>query len=272
MNRIPIPARTIPLTLAALGLISSFFSRSARADDVVILPDSRHELFETYGLYFDQQSALVYRSGGNIWGAIGGALPFLEAPSLPFQPQMFISATVNAGFSYNDNHTTLLTQTFDARTALGVDLAFTREFRATVGWMHQSGHIADNVPYPELIGPNLGNEVVFFRLIRDLGDHFRLGGTVKPIVSSDPGMKVFAADQFAEWFPGGGAASQHRFSPYLSAGLEQYGRNQIDLVYHLQIGAMIGNHCVPAGALSTNSVGAGSSPGRSPPSAATSRQ
>lgn len=233
----------LPQSLVTLAtLVVPLLATTTARGELILIPESRHEQFLTYGLFIDQQSMLVMRDAGNFWGAVAGSLPLLEERDWAFRPQLLANASVNANFRSNDTHTTLLTQTFDARAGLELDLSFTESFRGAIGWTHQSGHISDNVPYPQLIGPNLGNELIWIRLIRDFDTRFRIGGTLRPIVGSDPAMKTFGADQFAEWFPWGQRSSPHSLSPYLAAGVEEYGRDYVQAAFHAQIGAVVGNH------------------------------
>ena len=67
---------------------------------------------------------------------------------------------------------------------------------------------------------------------------------IRPTVGSDPGMVAFGAEQFVEWFPYG-ESGPHSFSPYLSAGTEEWGRHAIRLTSHVQVGFSAGNHFSP---------------------------
>ena len=66
-----------------------------------------------------------------------------------------------------------------------------------------------------------------------------------PIFVSDPPMKVFDANQFAEWFPFGQSTDTRRGTPFLAAGLEEYGPNDVELTFHAQAGVFFGEHMGP---------------------------
>ena len=228
-----------------IGLVSL----NARAE-LTVLPDSRHQLFQTFGLFIDEQSSLIYLSGGRAWGGLGGTLGLLGIDSLPFHPQLIAHGSSQAAFRFNQRVDTLLTETVDARVGLALDLELGDELRASLKWTHYSGHISDNVPDPELIGSNLGDESLGIRIVKDCKGHARMGGTLRPFVGSEPGLKAFAADQFIEWWWGGtngdGKADEtllaHHFTPYLAAGLEEYGREKVELSEHIQGGFFVGSH------------------------------
>jgi len=55
-------------------------------------------------------------------------------------------------------------------------------------------------------------------------------------------MKFFAAEQFAEWFPFHAGKTPTDPTPYLAAGLEEYGQQNIEASFHLQAGVYLGNH------------------------------
>ena len=209
---------------------------------LVILPESRDLQYRTYGLFFDQQSTLVYRNGGHALGAIGGTIAVLEAPEWRWNPQLVANGSANAAFTLNSRGDTLLTETVDARVGLALDLRFDQSFRGTIIWTHQSGHISDNVPDTDLIGSNLGNEVITLRVIRDIDREWRLGGGLRPTVGSDPGMKVFGAEEFAEWFPWKADPNPHHFSPFVAVGFEEFGRQDIGLTFNAQAGWAAGDH------------------------------
>lgn len=213
----------------------------ARAEWVV-LPESKHQLFETFGLYIDEQSMILLRDSGRAWAAIGGSLGLLGNEELPLKPQLVIHGSANAAFQINQRGDTLLTQTVDARLGLAIDLQFDESFRGNVTWTHQSGHVADNVPDLDLFGSNLGNEIIDFRVVKDLQSKIRVGGGIRPTVGSDPGMIVFGEEQFVEYFPFEEGANPHEFKPYIACGFEEYGRGTIQFSSNFQIGYAAGSH------------------------------
>jgi hypothetical protein len=87
----------------------------------------------------------------------------------------------------------------------------------------------------------LGDETIPIRFVYDWGDRARLGATFKPYVGSEPSMKFFAADQFAEWFPWG-ANDSSRATPYIALGFEEYGPHHLDFLLNVQVGIYFGSH------------------------------
>lgn len=207
-----------------------------------VLPDSRHQQYQTYGLFFDQQSLLAFRQEGRAWGALAGSIAALELTDWKWNPQLVIHGSANASFKINGKGDTLLTETIDARVGLAVDLKFESDFRGSIIWTHYSGHVSDNVADLDLFGSNLGNEVLDLRLIKDIDTSYRFGLGIRPTLGSDPGMIAFGAEQFFEWFPTGEAADPHHFAPYFATGFEEYGRHAIRFTWHAQIGIAAGNH------------------------------
>lgn len=224
--------------------LSLLIASSAQAE-FVFLPDNHHQQFQSYGLFFEQQSTLVLRQEGRAWGAIAATLALFEEDQWIFKPQLVLHGSANASFKFNSHGDMLLTETIDARVGLSLDLQFSESWRGFIMWTHQSGHISDNVPDPDLIGSNLGNEVIDFRVIHDIDQSFRLGGGIRPVVGSDPGMIAFGAEQFAEWFPWGAQPNPRKLSPYIATGFEEYGRRAIQLTFNAQIGLATGSHFLP---------------------------
>jgi hypothetical protein len=214
----------------------------ARAD-LSVLPESRDQQYRTFGLFIDNQSsALFMPSGNNVWLALGEEFALFENKSWYGDPQLVVTASINAGDRLNSSGNTILMETVDIRFGLSYEFSFSDKSRMFVGWEHQSGHTSDDVQDPDIIHPNLGNEELFVRYIHDIEDKVRLGGTLKPYVGSDPGIQRYASDEFVEWFPWGTAQSFEKFTPFIAGSMEQYGADYIHNTYHVQAGAYIGNH------------------------------
>ena len=213
--------------------------------DVIFLPESRHQQYRTYGLFIDQQSSVLFRNSGKAWGSLGGAIGIAEFTGIDFKPQLTLHGSANTGFSINSKGDTLLTETIDARIGLSADFEFTSEWRGTLIWTHQSGHISDNVPDLDLIGSNLGNEILTFRFIRDIDQRWRLGAGLRTVVSSDPGMQGLGGEQFIEWFPNQFSENSHNLNPFIALGTEEYGRSHVELSFNAQVGLAAGNHFLP---------------------------
>ncbi|MBI3542781.1 MAG: hypothetical protein HY075_05840 [Deltaproteobacteria bacterium] len=228
-------------TLVAALLLAAL-PAAAHAFETELLPDSRHQLFQPYSFFTDPQTTLLWRTPRKGWGEVGGTFAALEVTDWAWRPQLIIQGSASAAYRFNDKYDTLLTETIDARVGLAVDLAIAPDSRLEVSWTHWSGHVTDNVPDVSLLGSNSGDELIAFRLTHDIGERWRVGGTLKPIVGSEPGMKFFAADQFVEWFPWGQAADYQHASPYVSLGFEELGVDHLMFTYHLQLGLLFGNH------------------------------
>lgn len=211
----------------------------------VLLPESLHQQFHTFALFIDQQSVLLGRDGRRGWGSVAANLALYGSEDSDSRPQIVLSASANTGFGIKKHFEALLTQTIDARLGLAYNWASSAELRWSAGWQHQSGHISDDVPNPDLIGSNLGNELIYLRVIRDIENQWRVGGTLKPFLGSEPRMQRFAADQFVEWFPWGTQENPKKLTPYLALALEQYGLKKIEWSGTVQVGAYVGNHLKP---------------------------
>lgn len=217
-----------------------------------LLPESRDEQFRTFGLFIDNQTSFLYMptvnnmdNNSNIWLALGGSFALAELHDWYGSPQLLVYASVNAGDRLKAGGTTILMETIDIRAGLSYEMSFSDKSRLAVSWMHQSGHTSDDVLDPELVHPNLGNEELLFRFIHDIDERFRVGGTLKPYLGSDPGLVRFASDEFGEWYPWGTASAFGKPTPFIAAGLEQWGPDKVRLTSHVQLGAYIGNHLQP---------------------------
>ena len=230
---------------AALVFLALSMATAARAD-MTLLPESRDQQYRTFGLFIDNQTSLLFiPAGNNVWLALGEEIPLVEMKNWYGSPQLMIYASVNAGDRLNSGGNTILMETIDVRAGLSYEFSFNEYERMSISWMHQSGHTSDDVQNPELVHPNLGNEEILFRYFRDIDDHFRLGGTLKPYVGSDPGIMTWGSDQFAEWYPWGTAANFDKFTPFIAGSMEQYGRYAVNWTFHAQAGVYIGNHLKP---------------------------
>ena len=217
---------------------------SARAN-VIFLPETRNQQYRTYGLFIDQQSGLVFQSSGKAWGALGGAIALAELPDCKFKPQLTLHGSANAAMEINSAGDTLLTETIDARAGLSADFEFNPEWRGSLIWTHQSGHTSDNVPDRDLVGLNLGNEILNFRVIRDIDQQWRLGAGIRTVLSSAPGMLVLGGEQFIEWFPYQFSDNPHHISPFIALSTEEYGRSHEEVSFNAQLGIAAGNHFLP---------------------------
>ncbi len=212
--------------------------------DWEILPESRHQLYQTYSLFFDQQSSLLNTGGAHAWGALGGTLPVYGNNDVESHPQIFFHATANASMKYNSDFK-IGTETIDARVGLGYEMALLPELRFSTGLTHDSAHAADGIDDLTLFEPPVGEEFFFLRGIYDIGNTFRVGATLRPFLRAYPQIETFAADQFAEYFPFGGKDDPHSGSPYVALGFDQWGDTHLTWTTHAQLGVYFGNHFSP---------------------------
>lgn len=232
------------LLLAAALLVLTFTSSAARAD-WELLPKNSHQLYETYGLFIDNQTTLVAYGESRYWGGIGGSFALFGNPDSPAHPQVVIIASVNAAMIMTDTGR-IYSDAIDVRVGAAYEFAINPMMRLSLGAIHYSGHVADGVVDANLldVNDNLGDNMLFARFVYDLGPYARLGGTFIPVIHGGPDMNFFGANEFAEFFPWGGNDDSQKPSPYVAVGLQQGGTSQYGIVntLNVQIGAYFGNH------------------------------
>src|SRR3954465_2788300 len=79
------------------GVLGMVATGRARAD-LIVLPESRHQQYSTYGLFVENQSAMLQRTGGRAWAAIGNNIALFEFPEMKHSPQLVLAASANASF------------------------------------------------------------------------------------------------------------------------------------------------------------------------------
>ncbi len=212
------------------------------------LPETRHELYQTYGLFYDQQSVGLHSGDGHLWASLAGTMALAGDPEAASHPQLVATAAANAGFHYNDEFN-FTANTVDARAGFLFQFAWDESLRFSVGAVHESGHLLDGAPaqdLPDLYHPTVAQEAAVFRVLYDVDKTFRLGATFKPYFHSTPAMAFFAADQFAECFPWGAEDERKTFNPYLALGQDERGpQGHLTYTFHAQLGAYWGNHFSP---------------------------
>ena len=220
---------------------------TAWADGITFFPTPRHQQYQTFGLFDEEQSGIIFASGGNAARAdLGTDVTLLEASSLPFHPQLTVYGSVDTSFLKKSNAIfDFVAETFDAEFGFAIESELTPSMRLSVGLTHISGHAGDGIPDPSLFGPNLGDDELPIRLIYDVNTSFRFGFTFKPLLDWDPHNQWFGADQFVEWMPLGQSPSHIRFNPYIAMGLDEKGNDGVGLTYHVQVGIFAGNHYLP---------------------------
>ncbi len=226
--------------IAALPFLILGPVRSSAA--MKLLPESHHQRYQTYGLFIDNQTTLIYRDGGKAWGALASTVALFGREESGETSQFVLSASVNTAFRLAD---ALSPETADARVDLTWDTSLGEEWLLSAGYSHSSGHVNDDV-LPEdrgLMTLNVGIDSIPIRLIYDGNEFYRPGVTLKPLISvSEPHSKGFQANAFFEWFPWGHSKRLDHATPYLALGLEEYGRDSVQTGFHAQAGAYFGNH------------------------------
>lgn len=211
------------------------------------LPPTRHHQFLNLATLTEEKTGIVMREGGRAWGGIAANVSLVELSEFSFKPQLVLYGIVDVSFRSNTWAFDFLTETFDARFGMAWESVVDESLRFSVGLLHYSGHTADSVLNPELVPPNMGDDVILGRVVYDYGKTLRLGLTLRPAINSDPRKQFFGAEQFVEWFPWGGNESATSPSPFLAAALEEDGPRKIELNYHIQAGVHLGNHFSEAG-------------------------
>lgn len=206
------------------------------------LPASRHQQFQTFALFADENTGFLIRESGKGWGALGGAVALVEMPDWKMAPQLVLFGSVNTGFRDKTSIIDFATETMDARFGLSVEGSVNPHLRFSAGLVHYSGHAVDGILDASLIPPNLGMDQFFLRVIFDYADHWRVGASFKPVLGSDPGTGFFAADQFIECFPFGVAANAIRLTPFIAVALDEGAVNYAGATFHVQLGVYAGGH------------------------------
>jgi hypothetical protein len=228
----------------ALLFVVAVFARPAHAFDVQFIPDSHHQQHQTFALFADvDNTSLLWRDAGRAWGSLGGAMALVGSEDL--QTQLVAFGTATASYRFNPAYAGLLTETIDAKVGLQLEHPLSDTTRISAGWTHFSGHISDDIELKQLIGPNDGDEFLHVRIVHDIPGLMRFGGTLKPIVGSDPTMMAFAADQFFEVYPFGVSQDIRVGTPYVAASVEEYGPHDIQASVNAQIGYSFGEHMGP---------------------------
>lgn len=222
--------------LAFLLLLFSFRAMGR----ITLLPESLHQQFQSFGQFTGESTALVYRSDGRPVLSVGGVFPILEDKTLPGAPQFVAWANIQDVHRFSGDYD--LSETMDARVAFLIEASLKSDFRVSLGLLHYSGHVVDGVNDLDLLPPNLSIDMITLRLVRDIEKILRFALTLKPVFHSDPATKWVAADQCVEWFPFAGSDSVEKPSPFLAFGMDEFGRGQIDVAYHVQMGLSFGNH------------------------------
>jgi hypothetical protein len=84
------------------------------------------------------------------------------------------------------------------------------------------------------------------RVIHDFDTHFRVGGTFKVMLDTDPAGEPLASNQFAEWFPwGADSGLPAGMQPYVALGTSEDGTVGYGFNYGAQLGILFGNHFKP---------------------------
>ena len=225
--------------------LNPLLSKTVHADGWEFMPDSRHNLFENYGLIFDEQCTLVNFENARLWAGMGGSVPVYGNNDLPYHPQFVFHASANSALHYDSNFR-FYSETFDARFGMDIEFAINRQLRASIGVQHNSGHAADGIDANDqqtfLFAAPLGQEFIPMKVFYDLDQSFRFGAAFKPFIRSAPSMEFAQFDEIIEWFTLKGNDDTHHPSPYIALGLEQSGPSSLTTSVNAQLGLYFGNH------------------------------
>lgn len=214
---------------------------------LLFLPATRHQQYQTYALFTEEQISFIFRNQNRAWAAIAGDFALAEAPDWFGKPQVIVNGSVATSFLSKGSLIDFNVETFDARFALLIEMTVAPEWRVQWGVQHNSGHTSDGLKDLALVAPNLGQDQFQVRVLRDFHEHFRVGATFAYLLDKDPETtEPFNLNQFAEYFPlGAETGLPGNAQPYLAVGLEEYGTPQYDFTYHAQVGLLFGKHFQP---------------------------
>ncbi len=220
-------------------LVLFIFTASARADFV---PESTYQRYLSYGLLFDDQSSLFLRGrGGRVLGSLSGTLPIWEPAGTDFHPQLTFTTSIVFAWRLEDH--AFNSETVDSKMKISWNTRLTSEILLSVGYGHTSGHASDDIEDKELLPLNVGIEELYLRVIYIGLEKWRVGGSLQPSIGpTEPTKNFFKANEFLEWFPWGHSQGVKALTPYLAVGVEEWGRDVIEISKHLQVGAYYGNH------------------------------
>jgi hypothetical protein len=230
------------IRITAFLLLAIPLSQAAQVD---VLPETKHQRFLTFGQFFDEKSAFLIRNSTEAQGAFGSSLALAEISDWTLKPQLILTGTVDVSFQTHDYFSGLRVKSFDARFGATIDFNLSEYLIGSFGLLHFSGHLADGTDYTSLTPLDLGHDALFLRLIFDQKTWWRIGGTLRAYVYTNPTIQASAFDQFLELFPLGTDFSTIHPTPYLAFGLEESGVQKLDITYHIQIGVYFGNHLEP---------------------------
>jgi hypothetical protein len=105
---------------------------------------------------------------------------------------------------------------------------------------HLSGHSLEDIQDKSLIATDVGDDSIKLRLVHDIADKWRLGGSLIYILGTVNSMKKLGAEQFLDWMPQG--ESELQATPFISFGLEENGVDKYILSKNIQLGYYWGKH------------------------------
>ena len=224
----------------SFGLLAISFARA----EVEIIPESRHKLYQSYGLFNDEQTTALWRGSARLWGSLGVDVPLVGIPDSPMHPQIVVITSLSASMRVG-SAIRIYSETFDLHVGGAYEFELNPSLRFSLGYYHYSGHVADGVLDLNLIDTTVGYNLMRLRTVYDYGRSFRVGGSFKPYLNSVPSMHFFAFEEFAEWYPLGIDQNPRHGAPFLAAGIEEYGSDRLRPTYHLQVGVDFGHHFEP---------------------------
>ncbi len=212
------------------------------AASVAFLPDSRHQQFQTFAFFADEQTGYLLRQGNRAWASFGTSFALLEIPDWQSAPQLIFYGAVHSSFRGKSNIFDFASETMDAKMGFAFEGELSDTLKFSVGIIHFSGHALDGIQDPSLVGPNLSLDQFVVRIIYDDGRNYRLGASIKPVFSSDPGTGVLAGDQFVEVWPFGINPNPLHPTPFVALSADEGGINFSKATFHAQAGVYFGHH------------------------------
>lgn len=229
------------LTMIVLALFATPDTRA----DWTLIPESRHQLYQSYSFFIEQSNAIFYRGQGEYWATVATNLPIVGNNDSPLHPQLIFHLSGNDSM-HIDSTGGVFTETLDTRIGLMFESGLPWwDLRASVGFLHESGHAVDGISDLSLLPAtlNLGDNVIRFRFLRDFDQKVRVGITIDAIIHAIPEDVASGIDEFIEYFPwGSNEDSRWLLRPYAAVGLiEGFSFNGINAL-NAQIGLSFGKH------------------------------
>lgn len=211
--------------------------------DWTLLPESRHHLFQTYGLFIDMQNIVIGRGQNHYWAAVAANMPLAGNNDSPWHPQIIFHLSGNDSMHVNDGGG-VFTETLDTRIGFFFECTTPIwDIRAYIGIHHISGHTVDGTDDPSLGPLDLGDNTMRTRFVRDFMDQFRVGLDANFVINAIPDNVAHSLEEFAEYFPLGSREDPRGIAPFVAVGYRHpMGSLTGHATIHAQAGVSVGSH------------------------------